>query len=151
MITIYTDGSCYRNPGPGGLGIVVDHNGSIEEMRGIAVPEEITNSQAELRAVIAALKLVQAKEWQAREMVLYCDSTYVVGIANRQYHPKTNYALCLELWKVLGELPNVQVRHLDGKRNPADAVSRTAARDAAVKMGMVAPANPIGFKPPTDN
>ena len=53
-LTIYTDGACSPNPGPGGWGAVIVRNGKIiSEISGAA--EHSTNNRMELLAVIVAL------------------------------------------------------------------------------------------------
>jgi len=54
-VTIYTDGGCSPNPGPGGWGVVILHlDGTREELKGAA--ERTTNNQMELTAAIRALE-----------------------------------------------------------------------------------------------
>ncbi len=92
-ITIYTDGGCSGNPGPGGYAYIIrlqDRGGSntvphtTEEHRRAAVREivgsggeaDTTNNRMELRAVIAALEEVERRAPGAK-VVLYTDSQYV--------------------------------------------------------------------------
>ncbi|NES96238.1 MAG: ribonuclease HI, partial [Desertifilum sp. SIO1I2] len=52
IASLYTDGACSGNPGPGGWGVVVNFNdGSIYEMGGSAA--QTTNNRMELQAAIA--------------------------------------------------------------------------------------------------
>jgi ribonuclease HI len=71
-VTIYTDGACSGNPGPGGWGAVLSYRGSEKEISGGEA--ETTNNRMELTAVIEALSLL--KEPCAVE--LYSDSKYVI-------------------------------------------------------------------------
>jgi ribonuclease HI len=71
-VTIYTDGACSGNPGPGGWGAILAYNGHEKEISGGAA--DTTNNRMELTAVIEALALL--KEPCAVE--LYSDSKYVV-------------------------------------------------------------------------
>lgn len=72
-VTIYTDGSCLGNPGPGGWAAILelDGTGHRREMSGGYV--RTTNNRMELRAVLFALGAL--KEPCAVE--LYTDSQYV--------------------------------------------------------------------------
>ena len=72
MVTVYTDGACSGNPGPGGWGAILEYQGHERELSGGA--PETTNNRMELTAVIQALR--QLKEPCAVE--LYSDSKYVV-------------------------------------------------------------------------
>ncbi len=71
-VTIYTDGACSGNPGPGGWGAILEFNGVEKELSG-AEPNT-TNNRMELTGVIEALKAL--KEPCAVE--LYSDSKYVI-------------------------------------------------------------------------
>lgn len=71
-ITLYTDGACSGNPGPGGWAAILEWNGVEKECSGGAA--ETTNNRMELTAVISGLELL--KEPCAVE--LYSDSKYVV-------------------------------------------------------------------------
>ena len=56
-ITIYTDGACSGNPGPGGWGAILMMGGVRKEISGGS--ENTTNNIMELSAVIEALKLLK--------------------------------------------------------------------------------------------
>jgi ribonuclease HI len=53
MIEIFTDGACRGNPGPGGWGVLIRHQGQIKELYG--GKSITTNNQMELTAVIKGL------------------------------------------------------------------------------------------------
>ncbi len=72
--SIYTDGACSGNPGPGGWGVVVYfHDGSRHELGG--ADRQTTNNRMEMQAAIAALKFLIDHSTEAIE--LYTDSEYV--------------------------------------------------------------------------
>ena len=71
-VTIYTDGACSGNPGPGGWGAILQYGEHRREMSGGEA--ETTNNRMELTAVIEALSAL--KEPCAVE--LYSDSKYVI-------------------------------------------------------------------------
>ena len=58
-ITIYTDGACSGNPGPGGWGAILMMGNVRKEISGGS--ENTTNNIMELSAVIEALKLLKIK------------------------------------------------------------------------------------------
>lgn len=70
-VTIYTDGACRGNPGPGGWGVVLTSGKHRREMFGGEA--QTTNNRMELTAVIQAL---QALKRPCRVM-LHTDSQYV--------------------------------------------------------------------------
>jgi len=58
MKTLYTDGSCHGNPGPGGWAVVwKDDKGLTQHISGHS-PGTTTNNRMELEAAIAALRMV---------------------------------------------------------------------------------------------
>ena len=70
--TIYTDGACSGNPGPGGWGAVIfDNNNKQKNISGSE--ENTTNNRMELSAAIMALEEVNSNS----EITIYTDSTYV--------------------------------------------------------------------------
>ncbi len=71
-VTIYTDGACSGNPGPGGWGAILRYGGHEKELSG--GEDRTTNNRMELTAVIRALECL--KEPCAVE--LYADSRYVI-------------------------------------------------------------------------
>ena len=76
-VTIYTDGACSGNPGPGGWAAVLIYNENRKENSG--KKKETTNNIMELTAVIEALKLLK----YPCEVDLYSDSAYVVNGFNQ--------------------------------------------------------------------
>nr|WP_025898163.1 ribonuclease HI [Sneathiella glossodoripedis] len=70
-VTIYTDGACSGNPGPGGWGALLEYKGKQKEIYGGAA--ETTNNRMELSAAINALNALQRKS----SVDLHTDSTYV--------------------------------------------------------------------------
>ena len=71
-VTIYADGACSGNPGPGGWGAILEYRGREKELSGAEA--STTNNRMELTAVISALE--QLKE--PCRVELYSDSKYVV-------------------------------------------------------------------------
>ena len=71
-ITIYTDGACNPNPGPGGwAAILLKPNGTPQELCGAVA--HTTNNQMELQAVTEALKALP----NPHQITLYTDSKYL--------------------------------------------------------------------------
>ena len=56
-ITIYTDGACSGNPGPGGWGAILDYKGQRKELSGGEA--ETTNNRMELTGIIRALECLK--------------------------------------------------------------------------------------------
>ncbi len=74
MITIYTDGGCSGNPGPGGWAFAVSENGKLVQTAS-GGDEATTNNRMELTAVINALQF--ALDRGEREVTILTDSQYV--------------------------------------------------------------------------
>jgi ribonuclease HI len=70
-VTIYTDGACRGNPGPGGWGALLIAGKSRRELSGAETGT--TNNRMELTAVIQALAALK----RPVEVTLYTDSKYV--------------------------------------------------------------------------
>lgn len=70
-VSIWTDGACSGNPGPGGWGAVLRYGGHEKELKGGEA--FTTNNRMELTAVIRALEALK-RPVQAR---VYTDSEYV--------------------------------------------------------------------------
>ena len=71
-ITIYTDGACSGNPGPGGWGAILEYKGVRKEISGGEA--ETTNNRMELMGIIRALE--QLKE--PCDITFCSDSKYVM-------------------------------------------------------------------------
>ncbi|MGB7413892.1 MAG: ribonuclease HI [Thermosynechococcaceae cyanobacterium] len=73
--SLYTDGACSGNPGPGGWGVVIYFaNGSCQELGGAAT--NTTNNRMELQAAISGLEFLHTLSPQSL-VPLYTDSEYV--------------------------------------------------------------------------
>ena len=73
---IYTDGSCQKNPGPGGFGVVVlDDNENLIQQYSERC-ENTTNNREELKAILWAFLKYGNKE---NQIIIYSDSAYCVN------------------------------------------------------------------------
>ena len=71
MITIYTDGSCLKNPGSGGWAAIINENNKKKIIRGNE--KNTTNNRMELLAPINALRGIKS----GPKIKIYTDSQYV--------------------------------------------------------------------------
>ena len=71
-VTIFTDGACSGNPGPGGWGSVLLYNGHRRELSG--GERATTNNRMELQAVIGALNALT----RPCRVTIHTDSVYVM-------------------------------------------------------------------------
>lgn len=110
-VTIYTDGACSGNPGPGGWGAILMYKENKKEISG--GKKDTTNNVMELTAVIEALKLLK---YQCK-VKLYSDSAYVVNAFLQNWvinWQRNNWKTAdkkevknKELWQELVELTNI--------------------------------------------
>lgn len=139
-VTIYTDGACSGNPGPGGWGAVLFYGPHRKEISG--GEPMTTNNRMEIVAVIEALK--QLKEPCA--VTVYSDSAYVVncfrqnwleswlknGWRNSKGKPVENQDLWQELWSLMQRhrVSYVKVKgHSDNEwNNRCDELARAEIR-----------------------
>ena len=75
-VTVYTDGACSGNPGPGGWGAILEYNGRRRELSG--GEKETTNNRMELLAAISALSALK----EPCAVTLYTDSQYFSNAIN---------------------------------------------------------------------
>ena len=110
-VTIYTDGACKNNPGPGGWGCILFFGQHKKEMFG--GEKDTTNNRMELMATIRALEELN----RPCQVCLYTDSVYVQkGITQWIHQWKRNGwknsqkkdVVNADLWQ---ELDNVSSKH----------------------------------------
>ncbi len=110
VVTIYTDGACKGNPGPGGWGVLMSWNNHEKELFGGEL--ETTNNRMELMAAIQALESLK----RSADIQLYTDSKYVMdGLTKWMPNWKKNG------WKTAAKKPvkNADLwQRLDAAREP---------------------------------
>ena len=139
-VTIYTDGACSGNPGPGGWGAMLMYKGNKKEISG--GKENTTNNVMELTAVIEGLKLLKFP----CKVKLYSASAYVVnafiqkwiygwiknGWKNSSKEPVKNKELWQELYELTKthEVEFIKVKgHADNEyNNRCDELARNAIK-----------------------
>ena len=107
-VTIYTDGACLGNPGPGGYGAILLYQGRKRELSGGY--SRTTNNRMEIMAAIVGLEALKQK----CSVTLYSDSEYLVKAmsqgwakrwrANGWKRSKREKALNPDLWERLLQL-----------------------------------------------
>ena len=79
-VTVYTDGACSGNPGPGGWGAVLRYGTVEKELYG-GEAVATTNNRMELMAAIVALEALN----RPCEVDLYSDSKYLTDAFNQHW------------------------------------------------------------------
>lgn len=94
-ITVYTDGACSGNPGPGGWGAVLLFGPHTREISGFE--PDTTNNRMELNAAIKALEALK----EPCTVTLYSDSAYLVNTFQKDWLTKWQ----LNGWKTSNKGP----------------------------------------------
>ncbi len=81
-VTIYTDGACSGNPGPGGWAAILMAGGAKKELSG--GEKDTTNNRMELMAVIEGLNALK----RPCKVDIYSDSAYVVNAFEQNWIDK---------------------------------------------------------------
>ncbi len=114
-VTLYTDGSCLGNPGPGGWAAILIYGGHQKEMSG--GDPSTTNNRMELTAVIRGLQALN----EPCQVELWSDSKYVIDALslgwavrwkkNGWMRNKSDRALNPDLWEILLNLTGKHEMH----------------------------------------
>ncbi|RQW07488.1 MAG: ribonuclease HI [Calditrichaeota bacterium] len=139
-VTIYTDGACTGNPGPGGYGAVLLFNGHRREIS--AAYRRTTNNRMELMAIISALKALKKK----CRVNLFTDSQYIADSINKGWalrwkknswkRSRTEKAQNIDLWEKLLDLlekHQVKVQWVRGHAGEAGNEKADALATAAIR------------------
>lgn len=99
-VTIYTDGACSGNPGPGGYGAILMYKQNKIEISGRE--DNTTNNKMEMMAAIVALEKLK----EPCKVTLYSDSAYLVNAINQGWLNKWK----INNWKTTSKEP---VKNID--------------------------------------
>ena len=154
-VTIHTDGACLGNPGPGGYGVILDHDGRRKELSGGYALT--TNNRMELLAAIVGLEALN----RDCDVTLYSDSRYLVDAVSKGWaarwrkngwmRNKREAAVNPDLWERLLNLlerHSVEFRWVRGHSGDpgnerCDALASAAARQEGLGADPGYP--PAGF------
>ncbi len=78
-VTVFTDGACSGNPGPGGWAAILRYGGAEKVLSGGAA--DTTNNRMELLGVISALEALK----EPCRVELYSDSKYVIDALQKRW------------------------------------------------------------------
>ena len=123
-VTLYTDGACSGNPGPGGWGAILEYMGIEKEFSGGEA--QTTNNRMELTAVIEGLKKLK----EPCVVELYSDSKYVIDGLEKGWAKSWQSrgwkkadkkpALNPDLWEQLLALTDIHTMHYHWVKGHAD-------------------------------
>ena len=137
-VTIYTDGACSGNPGPGGWGAILSYNGIEKELSG--GEKQTTNNRMELTGVISALSALK----EPCIVELWSDSKYVIDALEKgwaQGWRKRGWvksdkkpALNPDLWERLLDLTEKHEMHYHWVKGHADNEKNNRCDEMAVEQ-----------------
>jgi ribonuclease HI len=142
-ITVFTDGACSGNPGPGGYGAILRYNGAEKELSGGF--SRTTNNRMEIMGAIVALEALH----EPCEVTIVTDSQYLVNSVEKRWifswkargwkRGRNEPVLNVDLWeRLLPLLERHRVRfnwirghagHVENERCDALAVAAAARPD----------------------
>ena len=135
-VTLYTDGACSGNPGPGGWGAILEYMGHKKEMSGGEV--STTNNRMELTAVIRGLQALK----EPCVVELYSDSKYVIDALQKGWAASWRTrgriksdkkpALNPDLWEILLNLTERHELHYHWVKGHADNPMNNRCDELAV-------------------
>ena len=143
-MTLYTDGACIGNPGPGGYGVVLIRENRRKELSGGF--RKTTNNRMEILAAIVGLEALKEK----CRVTLYSDSQYLVNGISKGWalrwrsqgwkRNKTEKALNPDLWDRmlnLCDMHDVEFRWVRGHAgNPENERCDRLSVQAAQRTGL---------------
>jgi ribonuclease HI len=117
VLRLFTDGAARGNPGPAGVGLVLEDDQGLRLWGGYRYLGSATNNQAEYLALIEGLQ--QAARWKPDRLEVYLDSKLVVEQLNGRYRIKdrTLQELVRQAQDLLRTFPSVVVEHVERARN----------------------------------
>jgi ribonuclease HI len=134
-ITIHTDGGARGNPGPSGIGVVIEAGGTKKTYRefiGYA-----TNNEAEYKALLFALQKVKQVfgKTKAKTLSIDCflDSELVVKQLNHEYkiNDENIQKFFLQIWNITVEFEKIRYNHIPREKNTeADRLANLALDEA---------------------
>ena len=136
-VTLYTDGACSGNPGPGGWGAILEYEGHEKEISG--GEESTTNNRMELTAVIRGLQALK----ESCIVELYSDSKYVIDGLEKGWavswrkngwkKADKKPALNPDLWEILLDLTEKHELHYHWVKGHAENPKNNRCDELAVE------------------
>ena len=123
-VSIWTDGSCSNNPGPGGFAAILQCGEHTREITG--GEPSTTNNRMELRAIVAGLEAIKA----AAEITIYADSLYAIGAFTGNKINKNADLITAGLLKIRSDQEHGRDRDLPARERPCRRSPQRTVRQA---------------------
>ena len=144
--TVYADGACSGNPGPGGYAFIIMNENKDVLLKVSGSKSKATNNQMEMTAVLESLKALEDMGLSQKKLLLSLDSDYVRkalsdsadgtawikgwkkrGWRNSNGKAVANQDLWKEIDKEIAKFSDLTLQHVDGHadsdgNNLADAL-----------------------------
>ena len=132
-LTLRTDGASRGNPGPAGIGAVIEVDGTGEQVELCAYIGEATNNVAEYRALLLAL--AEAEKLSPASLTVRSDSELLVRQLNGEYKVKSSLLkpLFLDAVRRLRRFPSARILHVRREENAKADLLANRAIDAHFK------------------
>ena len=131
VLVIYADGSCFGNPGPAGIGVLLEWKGKTKELSEYL--GEGTNNIAELTAIERALQEVKNRRLPVR---VHTDSQYSIGVLSEGWKVKANQELVARVQRLMDEFADLKLVKVRGHSgDPRNERVDQLARDAIERRG----------------
>lgn len=126
-VTVRTDGASRGNPGPAGIGVVLEVEGRSRRIERSEYIGEATNNVAEYRALLLALS--EAEKLSPSSLTILSDSELLVRQLNGEYRVKSDLLrpLYREACHRLRGFPGTRILHIGrGENQDADRLANRA-------------------------
>jgi ribonuclease HI len=134
-VHIYTDGASSGNPGPSGIGVVLQYGEKTKEISKFI--GNTTNNVAELEAIRTALLELKRRNLPVR---IYTDSSYAQGVLSFGWKAQKNKELVKAIRDLLSTLKDVTLIKVRGHAgNAQNERADQLARAAIVSVGRRCP------------
>lgn len=132
-LTLRTDGASRGNPGPAGIGAVIEADGTAFAAEFFAYIGETTNNVAEYRALLLALE--EAEKLSPASITVRSDSELLVRQLNGLYKVKSAHLkpLFLDAVRRLRRFPEARILHVGREENAKADLLANRAIDAHFK------------------
>jgi len=130
IVHIHTDGASSGNPGPAGIGVVLQCGSKRKEISEYI--GEATNNIAELLAIQKGLTAVRNRRVAVR---VYTDSGYALGVLSLNWKPKKNTELISAIRRQMAAFDDLKLIKVQGhcgvvENERADELATSAIRQA---------------------
>ncbi len=130
-LTLKTDGGARNNPGPAGIGVVLEQDGQVVKTLKRSIGET-TNNVAEYQALVAGLQL--AKTHGAEKLTVLMDSELIVNQMKQRYKVKDPDLgqWFLKAWNLVQVFNKVEFKYIPREMNSLADRLVNEAIDSAV-------------------